>query len=186
MRLARLDELHIIGGRIYAETENLPKEEKKRKVADEIYEILLLAYIFGQRRVSEDAQTDAQKAYEAIYKKVAGETFEERVARHIEEGTFTEEVLQRIIETDYHRVEETAAYETAETVEAETGKKAYKRWLTMLDDRVRDTHWDIEGVEVPIGERFYTFDDDSARFPGDFEKAENNVNCRCELEYFFK
>jgi hypothetical protein len=56
----------------------------------------------------------------------------------------------------------------------------------MDDDRVRDTHMFLEGVEVPMGERFYTFDGDSAMIPGDFALPENNINCRCTLSYTFK
>jgi hypothetical protein len=56
-----------------------------------------------------------------------------------------------------------------------------KTWVTMMDDRVRDTHDYLEGETVGIGEDFYTYDGDHASAPGLFELAENNVNCRCEL-----
>ena len=58
-----------------------------------------------------------------------------------------------------------------------------KVWATMEDERVRETHNLLDGVGVPLGTLFVTIDGDSARYPGDFTKAENNTNCRCILTY---
>lgn len=52
----------------------------------------------------------------------------------------------------------------------------------MMDDRVRDTHSYLEGMEVPYNARFYTYDGDSAEAPGMFSLPENNINCRCVVE----
>ena len=52
----------------------------------------------------------------------------------------------------------------------------------MRDDKVRETHDYLEGVEVDLASEFVTFDGDSAKFPGDFSRAENNVNCRCVID----
>jgi uncharacterized protein with gpF-like domain len=57
-----------------------------------------------------------------------------------------------------------------------------KRWRTMNDDRVRDTHDYLEGMVVPFSERFYSYDGDSAEYPGGFALPENNINCRCVVE----
>ena len=54
---------------------------------------------------------------------------------------------------------------------------------TMEDERVRETHNFLDGVGVPLGTLFVAIDGDSARYPGDFAKAENNTNCRCTLTY---
>jgi uncharacterized protein with gpF-like domain len=58
----------------------------------------------------------------------------------------------------------------------------YKRWNTMFDDKVRDTHSPLDGVTVPYNAYFYSWDGDKARAPGMFSKAENNINCRCVVE----
>lgn len=58
-----------------------------------------------------------------------------------------------------------------------------KVWATMEDERVRTTHEFLDGVGVPLDTLFFTIDNDSARYPGDFTKAENNTNCRCVIEY---
>lgn len=59
----------------------------------------------------------------------------------------------------------------------------FATWATMRDDRVRETHDYLEGMTQLFGRRFYSFDGDSARFPGDFSLPDNNVNCRCHLNY---
>ena len=196
MRLARLDELHVIGQEIYAQfLQAESKEAKKQVLIDSVYDLLVLAYIYGEQRVKnvasefvpeDEIQTDPQRLYEALYKRVAGENFEERLSRRVDEETLDIDTLQRIIDTDYHRMEETGAYDTAEIVEERTGRTAYKVWETMQYDRVRPTHWYLQSKAVPMSARFYTYDGDSARYPGDFEKAENNSNCRCEISFTFR
>ena len=214
MRVAVLDELDVLAKRLIEETENLPPEQKRKHITDEVYELLVLAYIYGIDRVqrqdiegglprseseavftalerSEQPKTEeipykTEDLYRALYKPVAGETFEERISRRIQEGTLDRETLRRILETDYHRMEETGAYDRAVSYSEETGLLPYKVWQTMRDDRVRDTHQYIEGVEVPLDAWFYTYDSDTARFPGDFELPENNIGCRCWLRYTFK
>ena len=204
MQLSTLDELHVLSKQLLQETAEMPREEKKKHICDAVLDLLIMAYVFGSNRVVEGlteeqytllSATDfdmegtnisQQELYEVIYKPIADETFDERIRRRIDEETLNEETLNRIIETDYHRVEETGADKTARTISAKTGLKAYKRWETMQDDRVRDTHWYIQSVEVPIDELFYTFDHDAALFPGDFTFADNNVNCRCWLSYRFR
>jgi hypothetical protein len=52
----------------------------------------------------------------------------------------------------------------------------------MQDDRVRDTHDYLEGMVVPFSSRFYTYDGDSADYPGGFTLPENNIGCRCVVE----
>ena len=86
--------------------------------------------------------------------------------------------LIRIAETETHRDANTAALETAQKAGAKN-----KTWVTMLDDKVRETHVYLEGMTVSIGDDFYTYDGDHAPAPGLFDLAENNVNCRCELVF---
>lgn len=206
MKLATIDELSVLAERIIAETEDLPQEQKRKKVIDEVYEILVIAYIFGVDRVqtqdienrpytasesaelqqTENVPYDTESLYNALYRSVGGQTFEQRITERIQDGTLDKETLKRILETDYHRMEETGAYDRAMAYAKETGQTPYKVWQTMEDDRVRDTHRYIEGVEVPVDAWFYTYDSDMARFPGDFELPENNIGCRCWLRYTFR
>lgn len=67
----------------------------------------------------------------------------------------------------------------------EEGKTA-KIWHTMRDNKVRETHSDIDGMTIGIFELF-AVGDAEMRFPCDdemaFDHPEELVNCRCTMEY---
>lgn len=68
-------------------------------------------------------------------------------------------------------------------VEAEVARTggAYKRWVTMHDDRVREGHSAADGQEVPLGSPFVV-DGEYLQYPGDPRgSAGNVVNCRCVI-----
>ena len=110
---------------------------------------------------------------ETVNMEIAGETFRDRI---LNEDT-AEEIL-RVIDTEAHRDYNAGVYNAAKA----SGKpNLHKKWYTMNDDRVRDTHQYLEGMVVGIDDRFYTDDGDSALYPGDFDDPSNNVNCRCTV-----
>ncbi len=184
MRLAEIDELTVLVERIFRETEGLDKEEKKRRCIDEILDILIMAYVFGvnDNDYPEDIPVDLQKLYDSVYYIIGGETFADRISRHIDEGTWDRETMQRLVETEYHRNEEAGRFDTA-TALADMGYQVKKQWNTMRDERVRETHVYLEGMQVDLDEDFYTYDGDHAPMPGLFINPENNINCRCEVTY---
>jgi len=147
------------------------KDARLRDPEDEMddYEDLYIFDVFGTEITDE--------AYASIFKQTAGETFEDRINAYIRDGDM--EAIKRVADTEYHRVFNEAMYNTAR-------RNGYtmKRWVTMRDDRVRDTHWYLDGLSVPIDSYFATYDGDMALLPGGFTLAENNVNCRCVVEYF--
>jgi uncharacterized Ntn-hydrolase superfamily protein len=185
-RIVTIDEINALAKALSRKIEGKSKEKKKKESIDEILELLVLAYVFGWNRVDSDSNAIIDKMFEAVYLLIDGMTFEDRIREHIENGDWEEAVIQRLMETEYHRVEETGAYDCAKEYERRTGKIGYKKWSTMKDERVRDTHWYLEGTEVLLTGTFYTYDGDSANFPGGFSKVENNANCRCELLYSFR
>jgi Phage Mu protein F like protein. len=85
--------------------------------------------------------------------------------------------IKTIFDNEYHRMFNAGAYDYGKE-HCET-----KKWVTMNDFKVRDTHNYLEGIEVPVDAEFITFDGDAALYPGGFSNASNNVNCRCVLEY---
>ena len=127
----------------------------------------------------EAPQTDVDTAAmeSAIYLPVEGKTFADRVLEYAllddVEGICT------VAETEYHRVYNTAADQTARSASGQVSK----RWRAVGDDVVRETHRYLEGMEVPLDAEFYTYDGDHAAFPGGFTQARNNVNCRCIVTY---
>lgn len=185
------DEIHQIveasiqkaGGEMPADEESL-KRTPEEDIIEDLLSLMILAYERGNRDANEQLDTavpvDLERMDEAIYSRIGGQTFADRAKTHIENNDPGR--LVDLAESEYHRIYNTGSFDTAE----ETGSPVMKQWVTMLDPRVRPTHDFLEGVKVPLEDWFYTFDGDSARYPGDFDLAENNVNCRCILRYTYE
>lgn len=173
----------------------------RKRIEDIIFDLLTMYYALGWRdtglSLGEDIPMSKSLQQDAVLAKTAGKTAFERIDEHI---TAAEESLRQgggmdavtklieqirvVADTDGHRVVELGGYEAADSYTKEHPDKAvYKTWVTMNDDRVRDTHFYLEGVTVPFDARFYTYDGDSALYPGGFEYPQNVVNCRCRLKY---
>ena len=177
--LTKLDELNVITLEIYYSA------KKVKDVVDDIFELLVDAYLLGNDHASEMMQTmtviDLDMMEAAIYRRIDDKDFADRAVEHVRNGDVT--ALQTLVESEYHRVHEEGVADGVRQFVRETGTPVAKTWRTVGDDRVRDTHDFLEGTTLPMGERFQTYDGDSALMPGGFDKAENNVNCRCWLDY---
>ena len=158
------------------------KQTKNRKRVEEWCDymefVLCLVYAYGWQDAEEivgivpfkDGLDD-----KTVNLEINGETYRERVFEQLNEDSLMG--VLRIIDTEAHRDYNTGVYDAAK----ESGVEVRKQWATMMDELVRDTHSYLEGMVVGIDDRFYTFDGDSARFPGDFTLPQNNVNCRCAI-----
>lgn len=148
-------------------------------VIDMMLDLFLLAYAQGNSvtnaNLSSDWTPNVDDVMKIVDEKVAGKTWRERVEDYFANGGSVDDLV-RIAETETHRDANTAALDTAKKAGAKN-----KTWLTMMDDKVRESHDYLLGQTVGIDEDFYTYDGDHASAPGLFELAENNVNCRCEL-----
>ena len=91
----------------------------------------------------------------------------------------------------YRRAEDIAKSEAntflnyTDYVDAKEQGATKKRWLTMLDDKVRQTHSEVEGQTIGIDEHF-TVGNSLMRFPHDLESAPDPkevIGCRCAVEY---
>ncbi len=155
------------------------RRAEEEDIIDELLDLFLLAYAMGNSVTNENLSSSYDPSVDDVMKvvdaKVAGKTWRERVRDYFVNGG-TGEDIARIAETEMHRIANTAALDTAKAAGAKS-----KTWVTMLDDRVRETHDYLEGMTVGIDEDFYTYDGDHGSAPGLFGTAENNVNCRCEL-----
>lgn len=148
---------------------------------DEMFELFLLAYANGVEATNEDLSTDYRpdlnEVMETVDRRVAGQTWRERMEDYYENGGTVADVV-RIMETESHRDSNEAAYRTARQAGATT-----KTWRTVGDSRVRDTHFYLDGVSAPIDGEFYSFRGGSTQFPGQWGIAEEDVNCRCWLTF---
>lgn len=160
--------------------EPLPKSKADEEdIIDELLDLFLLAYAVANDltnlNLNGEWKPSVDEVMGVVDAEVAGETWRDRVHTWFASGG-TGADISRIADTEMHRIANTAALETARR-----GGATKKTWATMLDDRVRETHDYLEGVTVGIDDEFITYDGDRAQFPGGFETAENNINCRCEL-----
>lgn len=167
------------------------KRNKKRRI-DEILEMLIIAYMFGNESGNymlsgETAQTQDDEELPipirvdsmngSIFRKIADKTWEERVSEYLDDEAGTVDEIIRVVDTDLNRVYNDSILDVGERADG----TVMKTWETMMDDRVRDTHLPLQSVKIPVDARFYAWDGDSARYPGDFTLPENNINCRCRI-----
>lgn len=183
--LLPFDEINALIREDYTSVGNLDVNEQTQRITEEMLDILIFAYTVGisevRKALGVDVEDEIDEMYEIIWANIGGETFEDRVRAHVEAGDAGR--LAVLAESEAHRVCETAGYRGAKRASAQYGILVGKRWETQLDDRVRATHAYLEGDVVPLDQEFYTFDGDHAQFPGGFQLAENNVNCRCACTY---
>lgn len=178
--LFKWDELELI--RTEAERMMaLPLQEREKQTerfCDYLEYVLCLVYAYGWQDAEEivgivpfrDGLDD-----KCVNLEIANKTWRERVKEVLLTGTVAE--LERIIDTETTRDYNTGVTDAAN----ESGVPGIKkRWNTMLDERVRDQHMELEGQTVGLDDLFY-IGDDSAYAPGGFSLPENNVNCRCSL-----
>ena len=185
MTKATIDELTVLATLIYEEIRELSKEEQKRISKDRIMGSSIQGYMRGFRRYDwdDDIEAELDEIEDILFLEMDRETFENRIDNHIDDGTWDEESIKRIVETEYHRCEEAGAYDYANKFSKKWGIPIKKKWETMLDMKVRDTHDYLQSMEVDLNDDFYTYDNDHAPYPGMFTTAENNINCRCWIEY---
>ena len=139
------------------------------------------AYIEGfagaEYMLQQEEDIEDDLLFFALEKEYDGESIYTKFDDYYEQNDV--EKLKVLVESEFHRVYNQAGMDMA----LHSGKQVLKTWETMQDDRVRETHDFLDGVTIPLGEKFVTLDMDEAMFPGDFKLPENVVNCRCWLSY---
>lgn len=180
--LNKFDELNVLLG-------------KEKQEIKELEDFLLDAYIEGfiSNVFTLGLEVDIPKNYKEkvlnwSYKEIDKETntekiesVREKIINYVDNEKTTD--LKRLIESELHRAYNEGAFDSASLINDEYGINMKKVWVTMADDKVRDTHAYLEGMSVDLYAEFVTYDGDSALFPGGFKMAQNNANCRCILVY---
>ena len=180
------DEIHASTERIvnaYINSKTMELKKKQEHIEYELYMLLGSYYIDGlySTGLTKDIDVSSSDMQSCIYKNIAGKTFKDRVYEYVANNDV--QALVKLLDSEAHRVYESAAYKTAMDYQKATGKEVFKIWNTQGDLKVRDTHEYIDSIKKKLNEPFITFDLDEAQFPGGFQTAENNVNCRCWLSY---
>lgn len=84
--------------------------------------------------------------------------------------------LQRIARTEINGAQSKAAFDTLQEIGVE-----YHEWVSASDSRTRDSHRDLDGVIVRVGDKF----PNGLRYPGDRRgDPSETINCRCRLVPF--
>lgn len=151
-----------------------------QELEDEFEDILILSYLLGNQAAGEmlgmERPADTDRMASAINKRIADKTWRDRLREQLKTGGSVEDIM-RIAETESHRDANEGIYYAA----LDSGFTLQKTWETMMDDKVREAHEEIQGQTVPFDDVFVTWDGHEARFPGDFDVPELNINCRCFL-----
>ena len=141
------------------------------------------AYIEGfasaEYMLQQEEDIEDDLLFFALEKEYDGESIYTKFDNYYEQGD--EQRLKALIEDEFHRVYNQAGLDMA----SETGRQVMKTWETMQDERVREAHDYLEGMTIPLNDKFRTLDMDEALAPGGFSQPELNCNCRCWLSYSF-
>jgi len=86
----------------------------------------------------------------------------------------------RWVNTEAHRLLNEARWQAGLEAKA-AGVELRKVWVTMADERVRDTHVGMEGQIREIDEYFESPSGAKTLYPGGFGVLEEDTNCRCEI-----
>jgi len=178
--LTALDELNVLTTASYQMADG-NSAERLNQIIEDVLSFLINAYALGIQNagimLGHELSVNVDQMEDAIYLVIEGKTFADRIADHV--GGNDLGGLKNLVESEYHRVYNTAVYDGGRDYIDNGGFGVSKNWITVRDDKVRETHSYLEGQSVPLEEEFFTFDGDHAAYPGGFTKAENNVNCRC-------
>lgn len=181
MTLFPFDELNILKSQFEA-AEQDPEGKKQRKgyYIDEVTDLFVLAYIYGtdelNKELGTDIQPDTQEMRAVIEERFDGKNYIDRLNDYFENGTTYD--IERVLYTDAHRI-----YNAAKFTGAKKAGAKFKTWRTQLDPLVRDSHDYLEGVRVGIDDEFYTYNGNHTMYPAQFSIPEEDINCRCWVEF---
>lgn len=142
-----------------------------------------------------ESEPDRAAAVESAERYVDGKNFQDRVAEYADklyadvllsaDSDYTraeqsiDNSLDLLVATDGLRVRSEARQAAGEELSS-VGYIVTKTWRTMLDERVRYTHFELEGKTLPIDGWFETYRG-RAQYPGGFGVAEEDCGCRCTI-----
>lgn len=107
-----------------------------------------------------------------------GDTYKTLSRKLKEETQISANKANVIIRTEGHRVHSQARKDSLDTV-SKQGIKMYKTWVSSQDERVREQHQDMDGVEIPYEDDFVLPDGTIGSAPALTGEAHHDINCRC-------
>lgn len=193
--LDTFDELHVLGETLYQDY--LQGNKTIEEVTKQCEDLFIYAYLLGYQIGLDDLDIQEDEAIyyldsikgtskpqESVDKMFIQDGEEKNFVSCIKEHLENEDgasSIEKVLSTEWHRDINAGIQQSAEDYTNETGKGITKTWLTVLDDKVRDTHSYLEGMTIGVNEDFYTYNGDHAPYPGLFDSASEDVNCRCTV-----
>ena len=107
-----------------------------------------------------------------------GDTYQTLSRKLKEETQISANKANVIIRTEGHRVHSQARKDSLDAV-SKQGIKMYKTWVSSQDERVRELHQDMNGVEIPYEDDFVLPDGATGSAPALTGEAHHDINCRC-------
>lgn len=199
--MPRFDELNQL--KRFFSTMEISEDEKKKRtdLAYLLYDAIY--FTFALIKVEKDIE-ERNFTKNALVVDQYKETLQHRIEDALEgiphEDDYVPRLVDDIIETtDRHpddlyylsqdralliaQNEANTVYNHADYESARQSGKQYKVWVTENDEKVRDTHAEVDMMRVPIEEMF-TVGNDKMRYPHDYNASPQNIiNCRCVCVY---
>ena len=184
----------------YFDTMQISEKQKRERIeeAKEILDAILLFLIWCEENPEnvqrEDTKRDMENLYkEVIFQKVEPDDFVDMYVlffiNNLVDVTTENEGDEYF--TSVERATKIACNEANSVINYAELQKAieqgftYKQWHTELDEKVRETHQEMEGVTIPIKEPFFV-GNSRMMMPHDITMgadAREIVNCRCSLSF---
>ena len=116
-----------------------------------------------------------------ISRGIAQELSYEEIARNLKNVTNVDyNKSLRIAKTEGHRIQQEATYDVQKRA-IQKGADVVKQWDSTLDGKTRPTHRALDGQIVEVDEYFKSESGYKALYPGGFNVASEDCNCRCCL-----
>ena len=116
-----------------------------------------------------------------ISRGIAQELSYEEIARNLKNITNVDyNKSLRIAKTEGHRIQQEATYDVQKRA-IQKGADVVKQWDSTLDGKTRPTHRALDGQIVEVDEYFKSESGYKALYPGGFNVASEDCNCRCCL-----
>lgn len=110
---------------------------------------------------------------------INGESYAKQVTRVKDVFNHNVSNTARIIRTEGNRNMNAGAYLNSEELKNE-GVPIRRRWVATLDSNTRDRHAQLDGQYEDENGEFH-IGGYSARYPGNFNEASLDINCRCSV-----
>lgn len=191
--MLRIDELNVlIAGYIDNVDQtgsNALMDVLAETITGSIEDYLLLEYSYSWDEGLSDSlalEPYEPAMYESAHREIDGKNFTVRIAEYVaayeidRDAAALKSKLNILAVSDGHRVRQEARQAAGEELDS-LGLNITKTWRSVKIPTTRDSHWMLDGTTIPINGYFETALG-SAKYPGGFGIADEDVNCLCYLQ----